>query len=218
MRSEQAFVGARVVDSLPFSLGGTAAQARALRASGIDGLVGYLGHMTSARLADVLAAGLTYMPVTIAGEYEDGAADEIAQLRALGVPAGVTVWLDLEGTPTLRQDPAALARKVDSWAVDVAGAGYQPGLYLGVPQPLTSDELWRLRVVRYWQGMGSIRDRHGALAEPTGCGWCMRQLWHGGRDGGGQWWPSSTAPERVFVDVNAVCADFRGRLPTWTTK
>src|SRR5262245_54219990 len=99
MRVVNAFVGARGIDSLAFSQYGTASQARALKASGIDFVVGYLGAVSSERLQAILAAGLAFMPVTFAGEYNDGAADEIVQLRALGIPKGATVWLDFEGRP-----------------------------------------------------------------------------------------------------------------------
>lgn len=216
MRVEQAFVGARVVDSYPGSGWLTAAQAARLKCTGIDGFVGYLGVMSRDRLAAVLDAGLSYMPVTVAGEYEDGAADELAQLKALGIPAGCTVWLDVEG-PKAHAQGAGIIPKIDRWAADIASAGYQPGVYFAPPQPLTSDEMWRLKTVRYWKGMGSIRDRNGALAEPTGCGWCMTQLWHGSVDEpkGGQWWPDAKDPAKVFVDVNAVSRDFRTRLPNW---
>src|SRR5688572_23711541 len=97
MKIVQAHVGARGVDSLPFSNTGTQDQANALRATGIDFVVGYLGAMNAARLSYVLNAGMGFMPVTFAGEYKDGAVDELNQLKALGIPAGATVWLDVEG-------------------------------------------------------------------------------------------------------------------------
>ncbi len=50
MKSEPAEVGALVVDSLPFSQGGTAAQALALKAAGVRCLVGYLGAISADRL------------------------------------------------------------------------------------------------------------------------------------------------------------------------
>jgi hypothetical protein len=77
-----------------------------------------------------------------------------------------------------------------------------PGVYVAPPQQLTSDELWSLRVVRYWKGGGSIRDRNGALAEPAHCGWCLTQMW-----------PSQMCAG-MLVDYDAVGEDFRGRLPS----
>jgi hypothetical protein len=202
VRVEQAAVGARVVDSYPFSEGGDLPLAEALAADGVQCLVGYLGHMNAFRLSAVLAAGLAFMPVTTAGEYEDGAADEITQLKALGIPSGCTVWLDLEGQKAFHSDPSTLLAKLRAWAQAIAAAGYMPGLYVGVPQPLTSEELYQLPFVRYWRGQGSIRDRNNALAEPS-CGWCMTQMFPQHMRAG------------VLVDDDIVGQDYRGRVPAW---
>lgn len=208
MKVATASVGARGVDSLPFSTSGTAEQARALKASGIDFFVGYLGAMTPARLAAVLAAGLAFMPVTLAGEYNDGADDEIAQLRALGIPAGTSVWLDLEGTAAFGAEPVALSAKINAWADKIAAGGWMPCLYVGAPQPFTSKELYSLRCVRYWLGIGRCVDRFGDDAYPA-CGWCMRQDWHGQKLG--MVWRNTG----VLVDTNSIQCDHRGRLPAW---
>lgn len=206
MRAENVFVGARVVDSLPFSMGGTAEEARALRASGVEGLAGYLGAMNAARLAYILDAGLGFMPVTYAGEYFDGPDDELAQLKALGIPVGVTVWLDLEGEKSFRWDPVDLQKKINTWADAHSKAGFIPALYIGSPQPLTGDELARLRVFRYWCAASRVIDRNGKVwDEPPGCGFCMRQQWPQGM------WKDTG----VFVDVNIVGQDRRKRVPTW---
>lgn len=211
MKAETAFVGARAVDSLPFSMGGTFAQARALQASGVDCLIGYLGAMNPTRLKMVLDAGLAFMPVTYAGEYEDGAADEVSQLRALGIPAGATVWLDLEGMKAYKTPPPDLIAKINAWADAITAGGWMPGLYVGAPQPLTSRELYQLRVVRYWLGLGKPVDRNAALVYPD-CGWCMIQQWHGDPlKKGGMFWKDSG----VFVDTNGIGMDHRNRLPVW---
>ncbi len=203
MRSANAPVGARLVDSLPFSNGGTAEDARRLKAAGADGLAGYLGAMTKQRLEYLLDAGLAYLPVTFAGEYMDGAGDELFQLGALGIPVGTTVFLDLEGRKAFDTEPTLLASQIDAWATAIEAARYIPGLYVGSPQPFTEAELWKLKVRRYWQGQGATRDRFGKLAEPTGCGWCLRQAFPSVSYGG------------VWVDHNQVTQDYRGRVPTW---
>jgi len=215
MRSEVAFVGARGVDSYPFSRGGTATQAKRLKASGIDFLVGYLGgsNMNAQRLDHVLSAGLAFMPVTLAGEYFDGAGDEIADLRGLRIPTGATVWLDLEGDKSYRWPPSDLIRLVNAWAGAIKAAGYIAGLYVGSPQPLTGLELARLAVTRYWKAPSLVLDRTGRdWSEPSGIGWCMLQAWPS-KD-----WPSPADPDRVWVDVNLVQEDRRGRLPTWVVR
>jgi len=209
MQTQQAFVGARGVDSLPFSQGGTAAQARALKASGIDFFVGYLGAMNATRLGSILAAGLAFMPVTFAGEYFDGPADELAQLKALGIPQGCTVWLDLEGIKSFNWPAQDLIAKIDAWATAMTTAGYVPGLYVGSPQPLTADELYRLKVVRYWKAPSRVGDRNGKTWDGPACGFCCWQMWPQKN------WPNDTDPNRVFVDVNMIGQDFRERVPTW---
>lgn len=192
-------VGARIVDSLPFSQGGNAAQAAALKAAGVDGVALYLGAASPALAAACLAAGLLVFGVTFGGRYDGAAA--VASMHALGMPAGTACFLDVEGDPSLALAPADLIGKIDAWADAVAAAGFVPCLYVGVPQPLTSDELYRLRVQRYWRGQGSVRDRHNALAEPTGCGWCMTQMW-----------PSQHCAGEL-VDFNMVGADYKTRTP-----
>jgi hypothetical protein len=196
-------VGARGFDSLAFSEGvGAAATMRAL---GLDYFVGYLGVVSPARVVEATSCGLGFMAVTLAGRY-DGA-QAVAQCRALGLPSGVTVWLDLEGQTAFKADPVKLAATVNAWADAVASAGFMPGLYVGSPQPFTSVELFALRVVRYWHGQGSARDRQNELAEPT-CGWCMAQDF-----------PSVNwrkAP--VLVDVDHVSQDYRGRVPAMAMK
>lgn len=209
MRVEQAFPGARGVDSFPFSLGGTEDQANALGCSGIEFFVGYLGSINPQRLEWILAAGLAFMPVSKAGEYKDGAADEIAQLAALGIPKGCTVWLDVEGKEAWDTNPQALIALIEKWAKAIVAAGYIAGIYVGAPQPLTGEQLYRLGgITRYWLGIGRCVDRQGDDAYPR-CGWCMRQDWH--NQGNGMIWKNTG----VLVDTNAIQADHFGRLPTW---
>lgn len=201
MRVADASVGARGVDSYPFSMGGTSDQAKALRADGMEFLVGYLGVISSERIKHVLDAGMAFMPVTLAGHF-DGA-EAVRQTQGLGLPKGCTVWVDLEGMTAFNTPAAELRDKINSWADAIAKAGFIPGLYVGVPQPLSSDELWSLRVQRYWRGQGSIRDHGNALAEPTKCGWCMTQMFPQHIRGG------------VLVDVDIIGQDYLRRVPSW---
>ena len=203
MRLAQAHVGAVVCDSLPFSQGGTLGQAQALAADGVHAVAGYLGAMTRERLGFLHAAGLAFTPVTFGGEYEDGPLDEVAQLKALGVPMGTTVWLDMEGLKAFNTVPAKLIGEIREWASGIAAAGFDPKLYVGVPQPLTSEELYALPVRGYWKGQGSVRDRNHQLAEPQGCGWMMTQMW------------PSVQRGRVLVDCNMVGQDFKRRTFSW---
>jgi len=199
-------VGAVVVDSLPYSQSGTLFQAKAMKAAGAEVFVGYLGVLNRNRVQAVLEGGLGFIPVTLAGEYNDGPNDELAQLAALSVPRGTTVFVDLEGLAAWKADPAMLIQKLEDWAAAIVAAGFIAGLYAGVPQPLTSEELWKLKgITRYWKGQGRQVDRFGKLSEPSGCGWCMTQMypsqWRGG----------------VWTDSNMVGQDYKGRVPTMVT-
>lgn len=191
-------VGSRGVDSLPFSQGGTEAQAHALKASGIDFVALYLGVAGKAQADAALAAGLMVFGVTTANKWDGNRA--ALQAKALGLPPGTSLFLDVEGQDAYTMDPKDLIAKINAWADLVALAGYLPGIYVGSPQPLTSDELTRLHVVRYWRAPARVCDRHGALAEPVP-GWCMYQMW------------PSVHWAGVFVDVDIVGQDFKGRVP-----
>jgi hypothetical protein len=155
----------------------------------------YLGTMTAGSLANLLAAGLGYVPVTYADAFDGGTT--VSELQKLGVPQGVTVLLDVEG-PGIMADPAGLITKINAWGDTVQAVGYIAGVYIGSPQPLTSAELSALRVFRYMRGQGSIRDRNGALAEPSQ-GWCAIQAW-----------PSQTWAG-VWADVDFAWEDYHSR-------
>ena len=212
MRAELSEVGARVVDSYPFSAAGTPLQADSLASRGIDGVFGYLGAIDADRVGYVLDAGMAFMPVTLANDFDGSRA--VARMQALGLPQGTTCFLDVENVwpsqinaHTLVQPVSALIARIDDWAAHVDGAGFEPGLYVGSPQPLTSAELWSLKVRRYWNALSAERDRYGDLAEPQ-CGWCVFQMY-----------PSKTWRDTgVLVDVNMIGEDYMGRRPTWVLK
>lgn len=197
---QKAWVGARGVDSLQFSQTGSRAQAEGMRRAGADFFVGYLGAMSPLRLQFLIESGLAFMPVTFANQFDGPRA--VAQCMNLGLPAGCTVWLDLEGKAVYDMRPDKLSGIINAWADAVARGGYQPGLYVGSPQPLTSEELFALHCVRYWDAMSEECDRFGKLARPR-CGFCMSQL-NPSRDWGGVW-----------SDIDFIGQDFLGRLPSW---
>ncbi len=170
-------VGARGIDSEPFSHGADLAHCQALKASGIEVVLLYLGAVSAESVANVLAAGMGFVPVTYAAAIEgpDPGTLTVEQLMALSIPKGTSVILDVEG-PSSLTDPAGLITKINTWGDIVQAAGYLPGIYVGSPQPLTSAELTALHVFRYMRGQGSMRDRNNALVEP-GSGWCGTQMW-----------------------------------------
>lgn len=195
----------------PFTLGVDTVQklgskeCEAIKAAGFRFVVRYLGSVSVLELAAILAAGLAFMPVTYAKNYNGGSA--VHDLRALSIPAGATVWLDLEGETSA---PADLIAKINAWASQIEGAGYEPGLYVGAGCVLTSEELFALRVKRYWNSCSREVDRNGKVANPA-CDYCMDQLrpYNCGRDG------VPYAVPGVVVDVDVIQQDNKGRLPSW---
>ena len=194
MRIEKARIGARGTDSVQ-SL--TWSSAAALKAAGIDYVVRYLGSITHQELEAILGAGLGFMPVTFADNF-DGAAT-VRACNVLQLPPGTTVWLDLENS---QESPENQIQLINAWADAVKAAGWEPGLYIGSPQQLTGPELTALHVVRYWKAPSRVVDRHGTLTEPAP-GYCMLQLW------------PSVMWAGVWVDVDVVQQDYLGRVPTW---
>jgi hypothetical protein len=147
----------------------------------------------------ILSAGLAFVPVTFADKWDGNAA--VGQLRALGMPPGVTAWLDIEGKALMAQEPTGMIAAIDEWAKWVIGAGYEAGVYVGSPQPFTGDELYALKATRYWKAPSEVRDRHGVLVSPH-CGFCMYQLW------------DSQTVAGVWSDFDFIQKDNQDRLPT----
>lgn len=201
LEAVQATEGALVVDSLPYSMGGTPKIAQALAAEGVSALIGYLGAMNADRVGYLVEAGIQLGAVTFGTNVEhfDGAT-AVRQAQALGYPEGATIFLDVEGLAIFHTDPARLIDAINVWGGTVASNGYRDALYIGVPQPLDSAELYALHESLYWHGQGQVRDRQNRFADPA-CGWCMRQKWPSLLRGG------------IKVDDNTIAPDNLGRLP-----
>ncbi len=198
MKTSTAFVGARGTDSVTLIDSATAA---AFKSNGIDFVVQYLGSVTAQGVRDIVGAGLALMVVTYADQFNG--AQTVAELQALGLPAGCTVWLDVESIgPSVTVQ--SLKDQINAWAKAVQSAGFMPGLYVGVGAQLTSVELYQLLVVRYWHSLSIILDRNGQPAAPA-CGWAMFQLY------------PTTTWEGVSVDMDFIQEDYQGRLPAWVT-
>jgi hypothetical protein len=186
-----------MVDSYPYSTGVTDEDIASIGVRA-DVLAGYIGVMDPAKPVGAVLRGLAFHPVTLAKEYSDGADDEIRWLKEAALPTGIHVSLDLEGPDTLDK-PGLVIEQVTAWCRKIAEAGFIPSLYVGSPQPLTSDELWKLPAKLYWRGQGSTRDRFNKLAEPTRCGFAVTQVW------------PSTRLGRCDVDFNIIGQDYLGR-------
>lgn len=192
----------------------TPKNAAALFASGFGFAVRYLSRsypqsvsdLSLAEAENILAAGLGLMavqhcdrqgwsPTTALGNMYGLAAVENAS--SVGLPSGVTIWLDLEG-PLTSTPAEEVISFVNAWAGQVSspGYGYVPGLYVGFDDILTSDELyWRLRLKTYWSSASAVPD----VARR---GYCMVQ---------------SLAPspvDGISIDRDVVQHDNFGGLPT----
>lgn len=163
-----------------------------LAARGVTWRAAYIEKTSAAELADQLAEGIAFLPVTYALDFN--AASHVAKLQALGIPKGVTIFLDVEGQ---NLDPTALTSKINAWAFSIRQAGYDPGLYVGAGCPLDDAALYALDVDRYWHSVSRVPD-------PKLRGCCIRQLR-----------PNDVKPTGLDIDVDVVEPDYQGDLPTF---
>lgn len=164
-----------------------------LAARSIVWRAGYIEKITAEELNAQLTAGIAYLPVTLALDFN--AVAQIAKLKALGIPEGVTVFLDVEGHGL---DPFALIGHINSWAAMLQATGYEAGLYIGAGCDVLSDvQLYALKVTRYWHSVSRVPD-------PKTRGCCIRQLR-----------PNDVEPTGVDIDVDVVEPDYEGGLPTF---
>ncbi|HYH79916.1 MAG TPA: DUF1906 domain-containing protein [Longimicrobium sp.] len=146
------------------------------------------GHdLTAGEAATILQSGLALMVVqhveepgwapsgALGTEYGANAA---AFTKAIGVPPGVNVWLDLEGVAdgAATQDVTAYC---DNWFAEVQAAGYVPGLYVGYGAGLGPQGLYDLKFQHYWSAYNLNGDQYPAVR-----GVQMRQETGGGTVGG----------------------------------
>jgi len=115
--------------------------------------------LTASEAATLLQAGLALMTVqhVEAGEWMPSAAlgaeygaNAARFTAAIGFPAGVNVWLDLESVSS-----AAAAAEVvaycNAWADAVSAAGFAPGIYVGWQPMLSNAQLYHdLKFSHYW--------------------------------------------------------------------
>ena len=112
----------------------------------------------------ILSAGLALMPVQHVRQPgwqptgDLGKQDGDAAARnagAIGFPAGVNVWCDLEGVKpgTSAQD---VTNYCNAWFTEVANAGYIPGLYVGAGCVLDEHQLFSLKFQHYWRSQSNV--------------------------------------------------------------
>ena len=113
----------------------------------------------------ILGAGLALMPVQHVamtdwlpsaelGTYHGkNAAKHAAEI---GFPAGVNVWLDLEGI-ALNATPQNVVDYCNAWFSEVDGANYVSGLYVGPQSVLNGHDLFfLLRTKHYWKSASIV--------------------------------------------------------------
>lgn len=161
----------------------------------------------AAEVKAILGAGLALMPVqhsslpgwvpNMALGTEYGSA-MVANLKAIGMPPGVTAWADIEGCD-ITTPASAVIQHVNAWSIVVIAGGYEPGIYVGYDSILTADQLYRdLILSHYWQSPSTV-------PIPTKRGYQMIQNLR----------PALVAG--VAVDVDDIMADHLGGLPSWLT-
>ena len=77
--------------------------------------------------------------------------------RTVYAPSGETCWLDAEGMPSGMSGTAWLDW-VNAWSGEVNRAGYNCGIYLNGPYPVTSAQLYTdlPYIHHYWHGISSM--------------------------------------------------------------
>lgn len=116
------------------------------------------GWQADAAAATAAGLGVALFQGYFAPYFQDPAqattrgAYAVAQATSIGYPHGAVIFLDWES--------AAVSASVgidwiNAWAAEVVRAGFAAGLYVGVPQPLSADELYLAlpNVHLYWRSL-----------------------------------------------------------------
>ena len=123
------------------------------------------GDLTADEVEQILQGGLALMPVQHVRMIGWSPTEELGQstgadagsnAEAVGFPAGVCVWCDLEGI-----NESASVQKViaycNAWYEAVAEAGFVPGLYVGRKCVLSSEQLYQnLKFSHYWKSASTV--------------------------------------------------------------
>jgi hypothetical protein len=125
------------------------------------------GDLTNSEANTILAGGLALMAVqhvaaspwtpsqSLGTQYGSNA---VSCAKEVGLPAGMNIWLDLEGVASGTPSQTVIDY-CNAWAAPVAQAGYVPGLYVGANAILDSDDLyWDLQFQHYWRSGSSVPD------------------------------------------------------------
>lgn len=113
---------------------------------------------------DILASGLALSPVQrvrTSGWIPTGSLGTTTGQNAannavsVGFPAGINVWLDLEGVKAGTSASNVIAY-CNNWFNEVAAKGYVPGIYVGANAILTGTQLANLKFQHYWKSGSTV--------------------------------------------------------------
>ena len=151
----------------------TAASAGNLQKRGFTFCIRYVSRadsepssdLTTAEATAILRAGLALMPVqhvARAGWLPSAALGTTNGKNAaknagtVGFPAGVNLWLDLEGVSE-SASPQQVIDYCNAWFAEVDKAGFVSGLYVGPQAGLNGHDLFfRLRTKHYWKSASHV--------------------------------------------------------------
>lgn len=123
-------------------------------------------NLSPQEATEILDSGLALMPVQhvrapgwspnqTLGQLDGQEAASIAQ--AIGFPAGVSLWCDLEEVNAGAHAPDVMAY-CRAWYHAVRAGGYSPGLYVGAGPLLTGQQLFDLPFRHYWRSSSRVPD------------------------------------------------------------
>jgi hypothetical protein len=161
------------------------------------------GDLTSSETQAILGAGLALMAVQHApgGDWTPSAQlgqtcgqAAAANAVAAGLPAGICLWLDLEGVAA-GTDSSVIGQYCSAWFKAVSAKGYLPGLYVGSDCGLSGDQLAALGCRYFWRSGSQVPD----LSAP---GYCLQQTID-----------AANVVDGIAFDLDCVQPDSAGKTP-----
>jgi len=151
----------------------SASQARAFYTEGYKFCFRYLSRtaesardLSEVEATCILNSGLALMPVQHVRSRGWAPSQNLGQqdgqnaarnAEAVGFPAGVSLWCDLEGVNGA--EPAQeVIEYCQAWYEAVQTAAYVPGLYVGASVVLTGQQLSDLSFQHYWRSQSRVPD------------------------------------------------------------
>lgn len=119
--------------------------------------------LSTEEATNILRAGLALMPVQhVMGEGwlptgslgQEHGTNAVSNAQAVGFPAGVNLWCDLEGIGSTIADN--VIAYCGAWFTAVSAKGYVPGLYVGAKAILNGQQLYELPFQHYWQSCSEV--------------------------------------------------------------